>query len=231
VSRGVGDAVREEWRAFAAFVRAPTRHPPRAERPRRRLGVLLGTFVLLGLLVGLALWPVIGAAELQHALDAETPLRLLVLGVIVAPVLEEVLFRAGLRSLRWTLLVGPSAAALFAGSVRIALVLLVCGLLALGWIEARVRADPVERVRLCRAFLRRYPLVVWTWAAAFALVHVGNWWPATPVALAVTPLLVLPQFAMGLVLAHLRLGTGLTSAVALHVGANAAFVGLSSLLD
>jgi hypothetical protein len=71
-------------------------------------------------------------------------------------------------------------------------------------------------------FQRRFAWFFWGSALAFAAIHLTNFATAGPTLLP----LVLPQFALALLLGYLRVTHGLWSAVLLHVLHNGTFVAL-----
>jgi membrane protease YdiL (CAAX protease family) len=149
--------------------------------------------------------------------------------VLWAPLIEEMIFRFWLRRPPgWVLypalaacgfLLGPSpwlAAAV--GAVA-------------GWQLMRgrsgLRSSPSWR-RL-RHFRRRFPVYLHLSVVAFALMHLGNyrsadaaWW--------LLPLVVLPQWFTGMVLAWTRVRHGIGAAIVLHAGFNALPLALLRLL-
>jgi hypothetical protein len=215
---------------FLAFILCPRRGHPRpanAGRTLRTVAVLVGTNALFALLVSI---------PTQHLLQGIIGLRsgslgslgrVVVLVVIVGPVIEELLFRAGLRSARWTLCTMPALIGLFFQGWQTALgIAAVTGLLLLA--DATIRrgrglsANAVLRWRRGRVFISHYPLVVRGYALAFALLHIINFeydaaigWRAGLVVLAVSS-----QFVTGLMLSFLRLRFGLGASIVAHCGWN-----------
>jgi hypothetical protein len=214
--------IKHEVGMFADFVRKPHR-TLRGERK------WLSRFLLLwGLCLAVAMLQIpleLGfeqfAPSIKYALTTDT--RFMVMAVFIAPVVEELAFRAGLRSARYTLFLGP---ALFivtrSGTWWLALAataaMALIGLM--DWLYRRHLARPGLVMRRGRAFLRRYPLVVWTYAAAFAIIHIGNFEYSHKAAF-LMPLLLLPQLFCGLVFSYLRIRHGLAYAMLLHAAYNA----------
>lgn len=142
---------------------------------------------------------------------------------IFAPILEECIFRAGLRSATYTLLVGPVLiAAIFAG--KVCTVAAVMSLLAAnGYLMVerytKKRHRPEQRFFRNRQFIRWYPVIFWCYAGAFALAHVVNHtfsgWKGILVVFSITPQLFLAAAA-----GYLRLRNGVSSAIAFHMAYN-----------
>lgn len=138
--------------------------------------------------------------------------------LIWAPIVEELVFRYGLRKLgqAWWL-VPVAVAAMFAGPEATGLVLLVAILVAcwlpqlLGMAYARRPLPWRYRLRYRRAF----PVLFHVASLLFAGVHLYNFnLHHTPLWL--LPLLVLPQWLTGLVLGWLRVKRGIGASMLLH---------------
>jgi membrane protease YdiL (CAAX protease family) len=156
--------------------------------------------------------------------------------VALAPLIEELLFRAGLRSARWAAFGLPVVGALFCADGKIALSLAV--LAAIVWLADRVHGRRLSAEALTRSrwkcgrlFIRNYALVVRIYAVSFALAHFSNFavdagagWKSALILLAVTS-----QFMGGLVFSYLRLRHGLLSAMSAHFSWNAVAVGIAML--
>ncbi len=185
------------------------------------LGVLLlGTLPLTALIQkSLGLAP-------PDAFDAIPQGWLVPITVLIAPMLEEMLFRgwqSGRPRAFWLLLCGLGAGALLYASAHGMPALRVVGLLAAllavgagGWIALRRRPAPTF-------FRRVYPAIYWIVAFAFAGVHVLNYGQAS----AGTALLVLPQLWAGILLGYTRQRLGLCASMLEHAGANAATLALA----
>lgn len=222
---------------FFVFVRLPKRGRPRREKPGRvfrTIATLIAFTALFALLVSiptlLLLRSLIG---LRSCIDVEGG-TFLVLSVTVGPLVEELLFRAGLRSARWTMCGMPALIALFVQGWQSPLAIAAVTSVAL-LIDVAIRrrmgaeAEAILRWRRGRAFVARYPLIVRGYALAFALVHIINYvsdpaigWRAGLVVFAVSS-----QLVLGLVLSFLRLRFGLGTSILAHCVWN----GLVSIVD
>lgn len=138
-----------------------------------------------------------------------------------APVVEELLFRHGLRrpvQMLWVVPLAGVALFLGPGGWTGAMVALAVALAA--W---QVRRHPMPAARW-RPALRRYawafPVVFHLSTAAFAGLHLANF-SLNAMSPWLMPLLVLPQWMTGLVLGWLRVRTGLADAMLLHAIFNA----------
>ena len=151
-----------------------------------------------------------------------------VTGLLLAPALEEALFRGWMRgqvaALRFAVY-GFAAFGLFAVSLivpeQIAKALAVAaaavafaGLIHWGAAAQRDTAVPVW-------FTRQFGWLVWGSTLLFGLIHLGNYEPLThPLGV----LVVLPQTIGGLLLAYTRTRLGLRAAIAHHAAYNAAYL-------
>jgi membrane protease YdiL (CAAX protease family) len=221
---------------FAAFLRRPQVLTPlgwRAPGSFRLWLWLTGTLVVVLMLVLLPFLRVWQQAFDLPAPDAfgKMPQTWLVPTVVLlAPILEELLFRGwqtGRAAALWllgcagfgvavlTLMVGP-------GRALMALGLLVATLIAaaLGWWKLRRRTEPLGW------FVRAYPAIFFLAAALFGLIHLSNY--PHPGLLSLP--LILPQVWAGLMLGYVRQRIGLTAAMAAHITANACSLGLAFAL-
>lgn len=241
-------AFRQEFADFLAFVRRPRLGPrmPRgwhggqAGAPRHGsqewLGGLGGPHLLSWVLV---LWGinllVLGplAASVATASGAERRLDALHLSwfhvVLWAPVIEEMVFRYGLRRpapALWLLPVLVSAMLMRPSLAAGASVALACGAIAavLAW---RGHRWPWKWLR---RYVGAFPLVFHLATLAFAFLHLANFRLGESGWL-LLPLLVLPQWACGLVLGWMRVRFGIGASIALHACFNAGPMALLWILQ
>lgn len=219
---------RTELQDFLRFLRRP-RFGPRLPDGRSgngiaadwRLGAgplrLLQWAALLWLVNVVFLGPLaVMAAEAggaQHRLDIDRIPWLQAL--LWAPLVEELLFRYGLRRPGHALLVVPVIAYVLFTGPQAATILLVGIVLLLLW---REHASPRRRQLSWHARLQYrewFPHLFYLATLLFAVIHLHNfnlnqtpWW--------LLPLLVLPQFVTGLVLGWLRVRRGIADAIILH---------------
>ena len=162
-----------------------------------------------------------GLAGAQHRLDLDNIPWLQ--AVLWAPLVEELVFRYGLRkpvTLLW--LLPASLCALLVGPQALTITLVGLIVLACWWTQRFAAAG--RRAPLAWRHRRRYrAMFFWVLhlsCLAFAAIHLANFsHSSTP--LWVLPLLVLPQWLTGLVLAWIRVRRGFGAAVALHAVFNA----------
>lgn len=225
---------RSVLRAFTDFLRRPALLAPQGLRTAgsRRTWVWLTALLIGGLL--LVLLPVLGAWQKAFALPSPdafqaVPKQLLVpLVVLVAPVLEELLFRgwqSGRVAALW--LLGCALAVAVVAALGTALNPLVTAgtvLAALiaapaGWWLLRGRSAPLGW------FARGFPVIFYLVAGGFALAHLSNY---SRISLLAVPL-VLPQLWAALVLGYMRQRLGLLPAILAHALANGCSLGLAVL--
>lgn len=222
----------EVLRDFADFLRRPAVLDPTGWKSggARRWAIM--TALLIAVLIGVMM-PFLGAW--QKAFDLPSPdafgkidKRLLVpLTVLIAPVIEELLFRGwqrGTRSSLWligcalaaigvlTLFTEPSQALIAAGGLLLAVLGGV-----IGWFVLRRKPEPLGWFR------RIFPATFYLVAIGFALVHLTNYPSVSPAAVP----LVLPQLWAALVLGYLRQRVGVVQGILAHMSANACSIGLA----
>jgi membrane protease YdiL (CAAX protease family) len=99
--------------------------------------------------------------------------------VLIAPLGEELVFRAGLRQVKYSLFVAPVLIAMLNADKMLALIMagILLSIAAADAIRLRYAASAVSiRFARSRAFIRRYPYVFWMYAISFGLVHVSNFY-------------------------------------------------------
>tara|TARA_R100001143_G_scaffold25860_1_gene26183 strand:+ start:5111 stop:5869 length:759 start_codon:yes stop_codon:yes gene_type:complete len=219
-----------ELRDFIAFIRRPDlrRLPGRSARrgwledwfAHLDFARLLKWAGLLWLMNMVVLGPIAvaaagaGGAEHRLRLDALPWLQALVW----APIVEELVFRYGLRMPGHALwLVPVSVFALLSGpqwgsAFLVGLVVLAC------WWPYLFRSSAAPKPLpwgLRKTYRRYFGVVVHLSCLLFAAVHLGNFsYNETPLWL--LPFLVLPQWVTGLALAWLRVRRGIGAAMVLH---------------
>jgi hypothetical protein len=220
------DAFSCDLAEFFVFVRLPTRGHPRREKPGRVLrtvATLCAFNALFALLVSIPICLLLQSwIGLTFRINVFR-VTFVILSVAIAPLVEELVFRAGLRSARWTMSGMPALIALIAQRWQSALAIAAMTSLAL-LVDAAIRrrmgveAQAILRWRRGRAFLARYPLIVHGYALAFALIHINNYvsdpaigWRAGLVVFAVSS-----QLVLGWVLSFLRLRFGLHTSILAH---------------
>ncbi|EMR00872.1 CPBP family intramembrane glutamic endopeptidase [Cesiribacter andamanensis] len=172
--------------------------------------------------------------ELPHAMeDIMKQMPLLLVFVLVAlfmPALEELAFRLWLvyRPLYvgvslWLIAFFLSQSFLQSGLALAGYAVL--GLAALATIVL-LTLGPLARQGLEQLYTTRYRWIFWGSTLLFALVHLINFKPTAQVLL-FAPLLVLPQFLLGLILGYVRVRQGLGWAIALHGVYNFIILGLA----
>lgn len=215
-----------------AFLKRPSVLVPSGLR-HKDAWTALGTLALLH--IGgmfLVILPLIAAWQKHFALpmpDAFGKLPsgwLLPITLVIAPVVEETIFRGwqsgGARAL-WLLGCFIALAVLVAKAKALVPMLLIGALVGLaaialgGWLWLRRRAGPVP------GFSAAYPLVFWAVALVFAGVHLMNY----PTTSALSLPMVLPQLWAAALLGFTRQRLGLPASMLQHAIANAASMALA----
>ncbi|MEO0872859.1 MAG: CPBP family intramembrane glutamic endopeptidase [Pseudomonadota bacterium] len=226
----------DEWSRFGGFLKRP--HLPYADGFEPGKARAVGRMLALDMIVMVGLLTLIGVAS---ALGFEPPenvnntlgfsIGAIALVVVIAPVLEELIFRSWLTGRPAVMaavavvaagfglgpwlggLIDGAPVSMFAGP---GLALMLAPLAAYGLL-----GRPVPRW-----FNAWFPVFFWLSTLGFALVHLANY---TEGSLVFRLPLVLPQFALGTMLGYLRVHYGLAPAIALHASHNALLFGLAIL--
>lgn len=165
----------------------------------------------------------IGVEDMEHAMELVeeklSPWSLILLTVFVGPIIEELIFRLPLKY-RYLVYAYDFLLINFLGFyianqfgpavIRMAVPLfLVISVFWILWRKKNIDIDSVSN------FNRHFPFYFYAMAVFFAFFHITNfsldpdmWWA--------TPILVLPQFVLGLLLGYVRLKYGLTYAIFVH---------------
>jgi membrane protease YdiL (CAAX protease family) len=223
---------------FIAFVRKPTRGRPRSAGMKTQARTILTLLALNALFTLLVCLPMVLVLKRTIGLEARPNLRgageFVFAALMFAPLVEELMFRAGLRSARWALFGMPVMGSMFASDWRITVS--IAGLTAALWLIDHLHslhlsqeARATRRWKRGRRFIRYYAPVVWTSATLFGVIHLSNFvadaglgWKNVFFVLA-----VMSQCMGGMVFSYLRLRHGLGSSMAAHFAWNACTVGLS----
>lgn len=218
---------------FAVFLRRPQvlvggglRAPGNFQRWVWLTALLVGVLIAV-ILPLLHLWQKTFGLPDPEAFQAFPKQWLVPTVVVIAPLIEELLFRgwqSGSRIALWLLacaLMGIAAVVLSRspqGTMPALLLLLAAvGAGLAGWLVLRKKRGPLGW------FARFYPAIFYAAAALFALVHLGNYGMVSLIAVP----LVLPQLWAGLVLGYLRQQVGLIGSIAAHAVSNLCVVGLA----
>ena len=157
-----------------------------------------------------------GAGGATHRLDIYNMPWLQAL--IWAPIVEELVFRYSLRRLTQAWWLAPMAVGAMILGPKWPGILLAGAAVALCWLPMLAGGTPGQRPLPWRWRLRYRRLFPWVFHAAcltFAAVHLYNFnLHHTPLWL--LPLLVLPQWLTGMVLAWLRMKRGIGASMLLH---------------
>lgn len=218
---------------FAAYLRRPQLLAPRglgAEGNGRvwlHLVLLLIAVSLAVVLPLLHLWQKVFDLGDPEAFEQVSKSWLVPIVVLIAPPLEELLFRGwqtGTRGALWLLactMAGLGGLALMVrpGNELIAVALIAAALIAApsGWLLLRRKSAPLSW------FTRAFPLIYYAMAVLFALVHLANYGQFSLTALP----MVLPQLWAGLMLGYVRQRIGLLGSIAAHASSNLIVVGLA----
>lgn len=214
--------------------------PDTVLRLLKLLGFAFLMLPILGVFMG-AIFAVTGVTLPEPSGDvtemASQPSFILI-AAVMAPVLEELLFRSWLGT-RWgVLLIAPLllvGLALFvlmgaediSSGIRYGLAIVIIGSFAL-YISRYLKARHTAGV-LDAALRRVFPFAFWGTSLGFGLMHLTNYEGGEMGIL--LPLIILPQFTVGVILGYVRMRFGLWSAMIFHGAYNTALLTFFSLLS
>ena len=203
------------------------------ENPVKVIGnLLLIDFCLMIPLT--ALLGIVGIEDMDHKIEdlMDNPLALAGMAVVVAPIMEEAIFRLPMKYSYWRAAIALGLAGVI-GATMIPSIPLMGGIAALILFSAflfhfiNYRQENALNVQMESWWERHFYLPFWVLTTAFAIVHISNFGSAVPLYL--VPILVLPQFVLGAVIGYVRTGYGFIYAVLFHALHNGILVGLATL--
>ena len=238
-ANGLHHYCKTELQDFWRFIKRPTRRlrpSSNAGGCWQRLAFFLFLSVLFYIVYMFTIgWAIDALTSITSDLNFSNLKLFAFAALIMAPILEELIFRFGLRNATYTLFFGPILVTIFSGSFFVTLGLtVVIVLMALVFeIQERYRARNGKSGHdfyLGRQFIHAYPKVFWLYAFAFASGHISNhsfddasWF--------LVVFAVIPQLVLGVFLGYLRLRDGIASAMSLHFLNNLLAVSLISIFS
>lgn len=203
------------------------------------LGFALLMLPVLGIFMG-ALFATTGVVVPEPSREfAEVMNRpnFIFIAAVMAPLIEELLFRAWLGKRGGVLWVAPlllvglavitlSNAQPLSLGIRSALMILVAGSFTL-YIRRYLSLRRDEAI-LNAAQARVFPFAFWGTSIAFGLMHLANYEGGTMGLL--LPLIILPQFMVGVILGYIRMRFGLLAAIGFHGAYNTTLLTVFTML-
>lgn len=207
--------IKENLKELLSFLKNPGDKADSNQKVSHKVKQLASLAVIDIALMIAIIWPVMSLVEEtglvdtdEHAMEKvirEAPVWLvLILAVLLAPLVEELIFRTFLT---------------FRRNYPLRLVIALAGL-------GGLRSKAKVRAFLQRNWRKHYRVFFYSMAAFFAFVHIYNYELSAAVWL-LLPFLVLPQLIAGLLLGYMRVRYGLLWSMYLHGIHNLIFVGLS----
>jgi hypothetical protein len=225
--------VRKELSSLYLFLSNPARRRPHKLSPReywQRIAFLLA----LDFCVCASLLLIFTQVPAFHTLDFKHDYKNFVLAIIavfIVPPIEESVFRLGLRSFKYSLLIGPVIFAALAASWWILLILGIVLAIEVAYLQIKLLRSSIKDLgwsfRLGRQFIRNYRWVFWLWAVSFSILHIDNYNITSPSDWVVI-FAVLPQFFAGTLWAYARLRMNFSAAIFLHMMHNGILLLLAS---
>jgi hypothetical protein len=218
-----------EWRLCLAFCLRPrlARYPYRQSKTSGWLQDWLPTFSVGRLFAwALALWvinlfilgPIVVSIVKDMGADSLLDPKKLpwLLAIVWAPIVEEILFRFGLRRPAQALWVLPLIClAIWHGLGWVQSIMIALTILLAMQSTRQVRHLSARRFRLLRQYRHYFPWVMHLSLIGFAGLHLLNF-KFTDINWLLLPLLVMPQWLAGLVMSWVRVTRSLADAICLH---------------
>ncbi len=223
------------WREFFDFLRNPRLPAERIAFGRTAVGQV-GILLLLDLIVAFLFFAIVltvesTGVELPQPIEEDwTVFQTILLVVILAPPIEELIFRAGLSGRTWAVALSLSPWLFVAVLIAITLIqgpmeVATGVMLGLVWIAATaiVMAFQRDGRLVSDSYRRLFPYAFWISSGLFGFMHVFNY--DDPMRLAVL-LMVIPQFTGGMILGYVRVHYGMWANITQHAVFNAIAVAL-----
>lgn len=192
----------------------------------------LAMMIFVGGVVGAIITSVNGEVpeNANETIGQASPTMLLFYGVILAPLIEEVVFRSWLGGRRACILGLPILLSLFAiGAAVVADVSPIVSFAIAGGLSVLVLGVARQFASLSpsaqkAARWRLFPVAFYGSALLFAMLHMSNYEGglSSPIML----LAILPQFLVGLILGYVRMRFGLMHAIIFHALYNLVLIGI-----
>ena len=204
------------------------------------LGFALLMLPVLGLLMG-AIFAATGVSMPEPSDEYKEVMNrpnFILLAAVMAPLVEELLFRSWLGKRGGVLWVAPLLLAglavivlvnsdTMALGIRAALMLIVLGSFAL-YIR-RYLSLRRDDTALDHALTRVFPFAFWGTSIGFGLMHLANYEGGDMGVL--LPLIILPQFMVGVILGYIRMRFGLLPAMGFHGAYNTTLLTVFTMLS
>lgn len=204
---------------YLRFLRSPVYTHHNQPVQWLELVALLVTYLIIGFAFNPLFKALVDYLALEHALKDAT-LTTVILGISLIPIIEEITFRLWLR-VRRSALFTVAFLVFFVGVLLLpvtqvgAILLIALSVLILVGTLMGYEED-IERF-----VTRHFGLFFYGSTILFALVHITNYVPLNAHTLLFTPVLVLPQFIVGTMLAYIRVRNGIGCSILFHVVVNA----------
>ena len=207
---------------FLSFLTAP--RPDRSDRKHISIVNMVSLFalifisniVLLGMIV-----QVLGIEQLDHKLDdvllEKGQFFIIMAAVVGAPLMEEFLFRYPLRYHKATFfLLSMSVIYIMIESFNLnihVMLNLIIVLFATGLLTLVVMDRAQEWWK--KVYVRQFPFIFYYIVALFAFLHIYNF-DVNTINWYYAPLMVVPQFILGIYLGYVRLRNNIWSSILIH---------------
>lgn len=192
----------------------------------------LAMMIVVGGLVGSIITGVKGELpeNVNETIGQASPMMLLFYGVLLAPLIEEIVFRSWLGGRRACILGLPILVSLFAIAIAVVadvspmVSFAIAGGLTFLVLGVAKQFSALSPAAQKAARWRLFPVAFYGSALLFALLHLSNYdgGLSSPIML----LAILPQLLVGLVLGYVRMRFGLVHAIVFHGSYNLVLIGI-----
>lgn len=206
------------------------RHPkPEAEKvssrikTARMLLLLSWTFIVVFSLGILLAWLTSaigfqGTNLVESLVDEENVIITIILAAVIAPAIEEVVFRLPLIQTARNLAIALAAlSVIVAARIQqlVPLLLLTAAIPLLAHLYIQLLSKQTVHYAVSTIYARHYGKIFYTLAILFGSVHMLNYTNVQS-GIAILPLLIIPQTVVGVMLGFIRIKYGFTYAVVFH---------------
>ena len=181
--------------------------------------------LLVDLVFNLTISPTLDEFTTLDYLPQRSAMKFFVQSVLLAPLIEEMVFRTALRAPIYSLYVGPVliiflSRATWRFNLGFIVVIIILAFGAYIYIKQNKRKRGMQtNFFIARQYLQHYPKIFWLYTTAFALIHIINYGINDASGFLVI-FAVIPQFVAGALWGYIRLRDGLMSCMASHALAN-----------
>jgi len=178
--------------------------------------VVLGLAAFLGIIISLTGFK--GTNLVEELLANDNIFFTILLAVIIAPAIEEVIFRLPLKNTPKNLSISLAVVTVILSAryqQDAPFILLIAAVPLLATLYMHYISKPIIKKMIAGTFSKYYPVIFYSAAIIFGSVHMLNYTNIQS-GVAILPLLIIPQTFIGILLGYIRLRYGFIYAVLFH---------------